>query len=290
MTAPSTILCVGRLYCDLIFTDLPRMPTLGTEVFAGDVGLHPGGGAPITAAHLSALGHPSALASILPAPPFGEIVRQRLERENVDLNLCQTAKQDSKPQVTMALVHQGERAFVSHRAGPALPEIRADDLRDNGICHIHIGEATTLTDHPNLIDIAKDIGATLSLDCSWDDDLNASKLAPLLREVDVFLPNEAEFQMLKKLGLKDPFGKLTVVKQGAAGAMAFGSQGRVYRPAIKTEIVDTTGAGDAFNAGFLKAWTENAALNDCVLAGNLAGAKATTIRGGMPSCALESAG
>ena len=55
----ANVLCVGRLYCDLIFTDLPRMPTAGTEVFAGGMGLHAGGGAAITAGHLSALGHGS---------------------------------------------------------------------------------------------------------------------------------------------------------------------------------------------------------------------------------------
>ena len=64
MSDLATVLSVGRLYCDLIFTDLPRMPTMGTEVYAGGFGVHAGGGAFITAAHLAALGHPSALSAI----------------------------------------------------------------------------------------------------------------------------------------------------------------------------------------------------------------------------------
>ena len=62
-SASPAVLCVGRLYCDLIFTDVPRMPTLGTETFAGGFELHAGGGAYITSAWLASLGHATALAA-----------------------------------------------------------------------------------------------------------------------------------------------------------------------------------------------------------------------------------
>ena len=65
-TSPQ-ILCVGRIYCDLVFSGVPRMPSLGSEVFAENVTLHAGGGAFNTAAAFSALGRKTALCGVLPA-------------------------------------------------------------------------------------------------------------------------------------------------------------------------------------------------------------------------------
>ena len=65
-TRNSEVLCVGRLYCDLIFSDVPRLPTPGTEVYANGLELHLGGGAVITAQHLDSLGRGVALSAFLP--------------------------------------------------------------------------------------------------------------------------------------------------------------------------------------------------------------------------------
>ena len=68
------VICAGRLYCDLIFTGMPRLPSHGTEVFAKGFAVHPGGGAYITAANLAQLGHDVWLASMLPNAPFIEAI------------------------------------------------------------------------------------------------------------------------------------------------------------------------------------------------------------------------
>ena len=68
------ILCVGRLYCDLIFTGVPRMPSPGTEVYANGLEMHLGGGAIITAQHLDSIGRKVFFASFLPTPPFRSFV------------------------------------------------------------------------------------------------------------------------------------------------------------------------------------------------------------------------
>lgn len=285
------ILCIGRLYCDVIFTGLPRMPTPGTEVYADGVGLHAGGGAAITAGHLSGLGHSIALAAHLPAAGFGDIVTQELARLGIDLRLCRSTPVQSDPQMTVALVHDGERAFVTRRTGSAFPVFDAEALVRSNTRHIHIGEAATLVDNPHLIEIAKNVGASLSLDCSWDDELDTRALARLLPKIDVFLPNQAETELLRKHGVAEPFAKLTVVKQGARGATALMDSGDVHASAPTVEIVDTTGAGDAFNAAFLSAWLDQRPMPECLAAGNAQGAKAVTYRGGLggvfPATALE---
>ncbi len=275
------ILCVGRVYCDVIFTDLPRMPTAGTEVYSGGVGLHAGGGAAITAGHLSAMGHCTALAAQLPSGALGDVVTTELEAAGVDLRLCGTQDARCDPQLTVALVHNEERAFVTHRQGRVFPSFNTEDIDQMQIGHIHIGEATTLIENPELVRIAKDTEATVSLDCSWDDHIRSEEIASLLPEIDVFLPNAAEIELLRKLGVPEPFSKLTVIKQGRRGATAVIEGREIHAPAFPADVIDTTGAGDAFNAAFLSAWLANEPIGDCLESGNAKGASAVASRGGL---------
>ena len=284
------VLCVGRLYCDLIFTGLPRMPTTGSEVYSDGVGLHAGGGAAVTAGHLAALGHETALAAHLPAAALGDVVVRELDGVGVDLRFCHALDEKRDPQITVALVYNGERAFVTHRAGRAFPKLGVEDVARMGIDHIHVGEATTLIDNPELVGFASDVGATLSLDCSWDENINGAKISRLLPEVDVFLPNEAEVELLRELGVPELLSKLTVIKQGPKGATAISNGTEVHSPAVSAVVVDTTGAGDAFNAGFLSAWLKNETINDCLKFGNARGAEKVAHRGGLGGVPAKRAG
>lgn len=280
MSNHPVVLSVGRLYCDLIFTDLPRMPTMGTEVYAGEFGVHAGGGAFITAAHLASLGHTSALAAMLPAQPFGGLLRDDLMRAGLDLGLCQTQSADQDPQVTVALVGENDRAFVTRRSGPALPPLEAGDLRKIGAAHLHIGELATLVERPEIIDVARAAGATISLDCSWDDGLGADDISAVLPKVDLFLPNASEVQHLAEIGVPSELFPLTAIKQGAQGATVLTGGARIHLPAKPVHVVDPTGAGDAFNAGFVSAWLDGAPPEACLRAGNAQGARAIARRGG----------
>jgi sugar/nucleoside kinase (ribokinase family) len=74
-----------------------------------------------------------------------------------------------------------------------------------------------------------------------------------------------------------------VVKLGSRGAVAVDAERRPVRSAgMKVQAVDTTGAGDAFNGGFLYAWMQGAALQECLRAGNICGALSTRVAGGSP--------
>ena len=274
------VVSVGRLYCDLIFTDVPRLPTYGTEVYAGGFGLHAGGGACITAAHLAGLGRASHLSSFLPSGPFGPSLRAEILGAGVDVDLCRAADPELPLQVTAALVGAEDRAFVTNRAGPAAPRLRAETLREAGVVHMHIGELATLIEMPELLNLAHGAGLTVSLDCSWDESIVAEDAAQLIAAVDVFLPNTSEASRLVEMGVAAPFAPLTVIKDGASGASAWKGGREVHVAAEPLTPVDTTGAGDAFNAGFLHAWLDGRALTECLGGGNQAGARAISTRGG----------
>jgi sugar/nucleoside kinase (ribokinase family) len=76
---------------------------------------------------------------------------------------------------------------------------------------------------------------------------------------------------------------MVVVKLGADGAMALGPDGLQRAPGMRVKTIDTTGAGDAFNGGFLHAWLDQSAIRDCLRVGNVCGALSTTRPGGNTS-------
>ncbi len=274
------VLCVGRVYCDLIFSGAPRLPSMGTEVYAEGLELHAGGGAFITAAHLAALGRRSGLAACLPGAPFADAVRGDIRAAGIDTSLCALAPSGVDPQVTVVIAGQGDRAFLTRRTGPALPPLDIGDLIRSGAGHLHIGELATLAEHPGIVAAARTAGMTISLDCGWDETLDGSDLARLIAAVDIFLPNRSEAEHLSAAGLPERPAPLTVVKCGADGARALWADGSASAPAQAAVPVDTTGAGDAFNAGFLDAWLSGSPVPICLAAGNAAGARAIERCGG----------
>ncbi|MBB4040371.1 hypothetical protein GGR34_002024 [Microvirga flocculans] len=284
------VLCLGRTYCDIIFTGLQHMPQLGRERFADDVTITAGGGAYITAAHLAALGRSSALLTRLGNDPLSRSLDPELGASGIDLSFVERSD-DAGPQPTVALVKDGERAFVSRRAGGSRPLTLERALSADDIAHLHIAEFATLKDSPDAIALAKSRGLTVSLDPSWDDQLihQGADFFALCRGVDIFLPNVEEGKALTGADrpedilqrLQEHF-PLVVLKRGPSGAMASRGSSCVSAEALPVTVVDTTGAGDAFNAGFLHAWLQAADLERSLAAGIEAGTLSVQSAGGAP--------
>lgn len=286
-TAPKSggVLCVGRVYADLLFHDMPRLPSLGTEVFAEGLRICPGGGAFITAAYLAALGRRAEMATGLAFGPLDGAMRDQIAEAHVGTTLCQTVQTDA-PQLTVAMTGGHDRAFLTKRAGPSAVLPDAAQLRALGLGHIHVGELRTLADHPQLITLARDAGLTLSADCAWEDTLPEGA-GDLIAQLDVFLPSASEMRRLQALGLGPVPAPLTVVKQGGDGATAFQADGSaITATAQPRAVTDATGAGDAFNAGFLDAWLRSAPIAECLAAGNICGGAAIEYVGGTGGTAV----
>lgn len=278
------VLSAGRIYCDLNFSGIGRMPVLGQEVFADELSLHAGGGAFITAAYVSALGAPAALLGTLPIQPFTGVLESEAMQGGVDLRYCTTSTGMS-PQLTVAMSLAGERAFLTRRQGPALPDDYIASLgsvqANTGISHLHIGELSSLLEYPLLVRQARDAGLTVSLDCAWDDDcLKHADIGGLIAQVDIFLPNQIEMAQLRANGVEEGVAPLTVIKQGARGATAYANGKLIECRSQPLSVVDSIGAGDAFNAGFITAWLERRETLDCLALGNACGAVAVSQRGG----------
>jgi len=140
----------------------------------------------------------------------------------------------------------------------------------------------------DLFQYLKSKGLTISLDTNDDpDDRWEEGLHELLAHVDVFLPNERE--ACKAAGtddLEDSVRKLSnlvslvVVKLGKKGALAQRGSERFSVPSEEVVPVDTVGAGDSFDAGFLHEYVRGGDIAQCLAGGNAAGARSTTRPGG----------
>jgi len=178
---------------------------------------------------------------------------------------------------------------LTNRSGPALPASIGAALDDPALVHLHIAEIATLADNPDLARMAKSLGISVSLDCSWDAVLLADGATQeLLQAVDLFLPNEKEVRALLGIrnSLSDKSAEIAglapwvVVKQGTRGATLFCEGEIMPCSAIPVDPVDSTGAGDAFNAGFITAWLGGSDSRDCLTAGNFSGGLAIQEIGG----------
>jgi sugar/nucleoside kinase (ribokinase family) len=292
------VLVVGRLFCDLIFTGLTRMPSLGEERFAPGLTITAGGGAFITGAWLRRLGLNPGIVSEIGRDPFSDEIARALADHDLDAALVRR-HDGPMPQITVAMPVGDERAFLTHLApGPSgsLASRLEPHLVGRSRPWLHVSELATLVAHPDLVALARRTGATLSLDPSWDEELFRDSLAQeLLEAVDLLLPNEAEAlaltgaasveEALSELAARIPS---VVVTCGPNGALAALGGKRICQSAVPVrEVVDSTGAGDAFNAGVIATLIAGGSLAEALRRGAECGAAAVSAVGGAPS--LEAA-
>jgi hypothetical protein len=286
-----TILSVGRLYADLVLTGLPHLPRLGREDYAKGVLIAPGGGVFITAAWLKALGRKVEIAAALGDDPVSEAVAATLARRGLASPSIERFK--GGPQLTVALAVAGDRAFATHRAGPSVPDSLRKRLRAGDVRHVHIAELATLLDAPWLVAEVRRAGASLSLDIAWDDAAFAAPGALALASlVDLLFPNEAEARALtgapeasceRLTDILGAEGAVVVLKRDREGAIARNGRECASAPALPAQMVDATGAGDAFAAGYLDAWLGGAVPAEAISRALSCGAFAIESAGGAES-------
>ena len=294
---PAAVLSLGRIYCDMVFQGLDHMPQLGREIFAKDFALTPGGGALITAAHLAGLGRPAILLARYGTDALSTALYGQIESLGLDLNYLDRDA-SAGPQLTAVMVNDGDRAFVSRRAGHARPSTFEAALANSGATHLHIAEYATLHEMSDAISLAKSHGLTVSLDPSWDNDLiGDSEFLQRTMGVDVFMPNLEEAYALS--GRAERFAALqylqqhfaiVVLKAGADGGLLAVEGDIISQPSPKVTVIDTTGAGDAFNAGFLHAWLDGVAPADCLASAIAAGSRSVQAAGGTGSLGRATVG
>lgn len=281
------ILIPGHYFCDVIFTGIPDFPALGTEVYTQRLTVVPGGCLNSVTA-LRRLGINVGWMGALGNDPFSRIVDDWVTQEGISRDWL--AMLDAPFQrVTVALSYPHDRAFITYVDPP--PDIldQARQAVEAGECaHLHFTGLLVKAQVPDLLRACRARGVTVSMDCQHRPDTLAQ---PLVREIisllDIFMPNAGEAVRLTETDSLDAAADalralvpLLVIKDGANGAQAWRGGEHVHAPAIPVEVVDTTGAGDVFNAGFLTAYREGRDLLTCLCWGNICGGLSSTGYGG----------
>lgn len=283
-TIAGRVVVVGDVFCDIIMRGVDGLPRWGQEVFADEPVMCPGGVATV-AIGLARLGQPTTLLGRAQArDTIAEVLDEELgHQEGLDVHWLLSA---SSTAITVAVRHATERALISYapslEVGPLAPEVPWSVLGDAS--HLHIGGWLEgdgpLHDQCEVFRAARQHNLTTSLDTSLGDgDVSATRVRDLIAHTDVFLPNVAEACWIA--GTDDPTQALerlselvptVVVTMGGDGALA-SSGGRTCRvDGLIADVVDTTGAGDAFTAGFLRGFVRRWPLERCLALGNVCGA------------------
>ncbi len=249
------VLLIGPAFLDVVAAPVQRLPQPGEELHAAAIELAPGGFA-IAAAALSRLGIRAALAAPVGDDGPGRYLLSLLQAEGVELI---RGKAQRTP-ATIALNRAGDRAFLTagFPADDALREVGLAALREYPACEtVHLScrgpfaEAVALE--------ARAQGRFVSMDCGTDPQwLQSEALRRTLQFADIYLPNAREASLVT--GAPDPRAAASallrlvpsaIVKLGADGVLRADPGGVRHHPTAAKEAIDTTGAGDVFDAGYL---------------------------------------
>ncbi len=269
------------------------MPQVGTEIVAKEMTLALGSSSAILAANAAALGIPTTFCSSIGQDSYGELVIRELKASGVQTHYIKVSP--SHPTgISVLLNYDQDRACVTYCG--AMELLTIEDIPWAAIDqfqHVHLSNFFLQKGlQPDVITLfrrAKAAGLTTSLDLQWDItnrwDFNYQDCLPY---VDVFFPNESELLALThcdelEAAIKQvkPLANTLAIKLGAKGSLGLQNNERISTAPFKGDrFADAIGAGDSFNAGFLKKYLTGAPLQECLEFGNLMGALNTTAAGG----------
>jgi sugar/nucleoside kinase (ribokinase family) len=283
---------LGELNSDLILYGLPAELEPEREHLAKGFSLTLGSSSAIFAHNISLLGSRVGFTSCIGGDPLGEFCVERLSESGVDVSGVKRLL-GKNTGVTVILPLSGKRQILTY-PGTTFDldhtHLDLDYLRD--AAHFHLSSFFLLRalrpTLPGLFSQMKRAGLTTSLDTNDDpEDLWASDVEEVLKNVDVFLPNERE--ACRVAGTSDVGSALdalsrlvpiVVIKCGAQGVLAKRGKERFGAASLSVQPVDAVGAGDSFNAGFLHKFIHGSGLQDCLEYGNVAAGLSTTRAGG----------
>ena len=293
MPDPIDLLVLGDVNPDLILVGDVE-PAFGqVERIVEDALLTVGGSGAIVACGAARLGLRTAICGVVGDDLFGRFMRDELEGRRVDAGGLRV--EPGRPTgLTVVLARPDDRAILTRPGTIADLETETIDPRMlDAARHVHVAsyflQDALRPGLPELFERVRANGATTSVDPNWDPSERWDDgLLDLLSLTDVFLPNAEEAMLISGASTGDEAARalasragVVVVKAGADGAIAASGDRLVRVPAAPAGVVDATGAGDAFDAGFLASRLAGDPLERSLAVANACGALSTRSVGGV---------
>jgi sugar/nucleoside kinase (ribokinase family) len=274
------LVVAGLMVADVVVKPFTGLPEEGDVVEMESIELHSGGDALNTALTLAALGHRPALVGCVGEDAFGRFLIEELQAYGVDVSYVYRHPQAPTAACTVLVAPDGQRHFL-YQPG-ANRRLTADLIAPalsssgGGYAGLHVGSLLALPaleeGLPALFARVRQEGGWTSFDVTWDRRGRwLEAIRPLLPHTSVFLPSEMEARQLTGREdpwemarfLKDQGPEVVVLKLGERGCLWWDDHGGGLVPAKPGPVVDTTGAGDSFVAGFLSGRLEGLAVEAC---------------------------
>ena len=271
---------VADLCLDILMTGKVK-PVYGqAEQIVDDYAVELGGSAAIFASQFRKLGGKVGFIAAVGDDAFGSILLEKLSSLDISTENV-IVKPEVKTSVGLGLSYFEDRAMLTYPGSMA--SLSAADILDSEVLkstsHLHIAGYFLLEQlldfWPEVLKDLQSKGITTSLDTNWSPDNDWDKVKELLPYINVFLPNEEEAKNIS--GKNDiveagkwlsEFSEIVVIKRGGEGASVFTGE-NIFHLEIPSDlsenlkIADTTGAGDNFDAGFIREWLQGKTLREC---------------------------
>ena len=288
---PYDLIIAGEINPDLILAG-DVLPEFGqVEKLVDSAALTIGSSSAIFACGAARLGLKVVFVGVCGDDVFGRFMLDEMQKRVVDVRYV-IIHQDGQTGLSVILNRESDRAILTHPG--LIPALRASDIPDallRQARHIHVASYFLQTrlqpDLPNLFRKARELGLTTSLDTNYDPSEKWAGFDELLAVTNVFLPNEKEALSLSgevnvdmaasKLGSKV---EALAIKLGPVGALGAQESQIVQVPSVPVEVVDTVGAGDSFDAGFIYGYLHEWELKKTLQLACACGALSTQKAGG----------
>ncbi len=281
----ASVTVIGCVQADVLASPVSDLPPAGGTLLTEEMNLRVGGAGANAALALAETGMRVRLMGCIGDDPLGRWMREELDKAGLAAELLVAGEGSSG--LTVALESpQRDRTFLTYlgvNAEWTAAMIPQDALHTENLllCDYFVAPRLQGDAAQWLLSSTRAHGGRTFFDTAWDPDgfseRTRAEVWQVLRFVDVFLPNEAEARALSGVGsdgahaaakrLQEISGGWVVVKLGARGCLAVGPAGAELEVAAPTvEIADTTGAGDAFNAGLVHALSAGVAWREALVA------------------------
>ncbi|MFK0294016.1 carbohydrate kinase family protein [Streptomyces sp. NPDC090442] len=277
----TSVLVAGAYSLDLVFRELAGPVAFGSEVWAGGLGMVPGGAFTL-AMGLRRLRHDVVWAADFGSDVFSREVLAAARAEDLDERAFRHHVRPLR-NVTVALSGAEDRAMIAYEDPVAVRPL-AELIATYRPAVVMLPYLQYGPEVSAALDVAAQHGARVFMDCQdYPGDVGMPDVAKALSQVQVFAPNEAEALRItgtdsaaEALEILADLVPVAVIKRGGAGAIAAEAGRRTAQAAPAVPVVDTTGAGDCFNVGFLHQRLAGGSLDECLAAGVACGTAAVT--------------